>query len=231
MKNTKNTKNMKNAKGAENTKNSAIKKIFVTVLSLAMVLALTACGGGSGSGDSEEGGGKLAAIQEKGKIVVCTDAAWAPFEYIGADGEPTGVDIEIANKIAEELGVELEISNIAFDSISTYLENDEADLALACITITDERKQAMDISTPYMENKQVMVVKKENAEKFTQSAKDAKVVAEKGSAGEEVVKGDEFFKESKYTAADSQAKALMEVKAGTSDIAIIDFVMSKGTIR
>jgi polar amino acid transport system substrate-binding protein len=121
-----------------------------------MVLALTACGGGSS--DSEEGGGKLAEIQEKGKIVVCTDAAWAPFEYIGADGEVTGVDVEIAKKIAEELGVELEISNIAFDSISTYLSNDEADLALACITITDERKEQMDFSDPYTTVLQYMVV-------------------------------------------------------------------------
>lgn len=141
-------------------KNTTLKKLLVIGLSLIMVLALTACGGGgSDSGEGEEGGGgKLAAIQEKGKIVVCTDAAWAPFEYIGADGEVTGVDVEIAKKIAEELGVELEISNIAFDSISTYLSNDEADLALACITITDERKEQMDFTDPYTTVLQYMVV-------------------------------------------------------------------------
>ncbi len=137
-------------------KNSMLKKISAAMLALIMVLALVSCGGGSG--DSEEGGGKLAAIQEKGKIVVCTDAAWAPFEYIGANGEVTGVDIEIAKAIADALGVELEISNIAFDSISTYLANDEADLALACITITDERKEQMDFSDPYTTVLQYMIV-------------------------------------------------------------------------
>ena len=135
-----------------------LKKISAAMLALIMVLALVSCGGGSGSGDAEEGGGKLAAIQEKGKIVVCTDAAWAPFEYIGANGEVTGVDIEIAKAIADALGVELEISNIAFDSISTYLANDEADLALACITITDERKEQMDFSDPYTTVLQYMIV-------------------------------------------------------------------------
>ncbi|MBQ6388858.1 MAG: transporter substrate-binding domain-containing protein [Mogibacterium sp.] len=139
-------------------KNSMLKKISAAMLALIMVLALVSCGGGSGSGDAEEGGGKLAAIQEKGKIVVCTDAAWAPFEYIGANGEVTGVDIEIAKAIADALGVELEISNIAFDSISTYLANDEADLALACITITDERKEQMDFSDPYTTVLQYMIV-------------------------------------------------------------------------
>ena len=97
-----------------------IKKMMMIALSAVMVLALAACGGGSGSSSDSEGG-KLAAIQEKGKIVVCTDAAWAPFEYIGEGGQPTGIDIEIAQYIADQLGVELEISNIAFDTIPTAL--------------------------------------------------------------------------------------------------------------
>lgn len=136
-----------------------LKKLFIVALSAMMVFALAACGGGGGeTAEPEEQAGKLAEIQEKGKIVVCTDAAWAPFEYIGADGEVTGVDIELAKYIADQLGVELEVSNIAFDSISTYLANNEADLALACITITDERKEQMDFSDPYTTVLQYMVV-------------------------------------------------------------------------
>lgn len=139
-------------------KNSAIKKIMIAALSMIMVLALAACGGGSSSGDGEEGGGKLAEIQEKGKIVVCTDAAWAPFEYIGEGGEPTGIDIEIAQAIADELGVELEVSNIAFDTIPATLTSGSADLGLACITITEERKEEMAFSDPYTSVQQYMVV-------------------------------------------------------------------------
>ena len=127
---------------------NSIKKMLIIALSMMMVLALAACGG-SGSGDSEEGGGKLAEIQEKGKIVVCTDAAWAPFEYIGEGGEPTGIDIEIAQAIADELGVELEVSNIAFDTIPATLTSGDADLGLACTTITEERKEEMAFSDPY----------------------------------------------------------------------------------
>ena len=133
-----------------------IKKMMMIALSAVMVLALAACGGSGSSSDSE--GGKLAAIQEKGKIVVCTDAAWAPFEYIGEGGQPTGIDIEIAQYIADQLGVELEISNIAFDTIPTALVNGDADLALACITITDERKEQMAFTDPYTSVQQYMVV-------------------------------------------------------------------------
>ena len=134
-----------------------IKKMMMIALSAVMVLALAACGG-SGSSSSDSEGGKLAAIQEKGKIVVCTDAAWAPFEYIGEGGQPTGIDIEIAQYIADQLGVELEISNIAFDTIPTALVNGDADLALACITITDERKEQMAFTDPYTSVQQYMVV-------------------------------------------------------------------------
>ena len=116
-------------------KSTNIKKALILILSVMMVIALAACGGGSsdaGAGDAEaEGGGKLAEIQEKGKIVVCTDAAWAPFEYIGEGGEPTGIDIEIAQAIADELGVELEVSNISFDTIPATLTSGSADLGLA----------------------------------------------------------------------------------------------------
>lgn len=155
-------------------KNSMLKKIMVSALSLMMVLALAACGG-SGSGDSEETS-KVAEIQEKGKIVMCTDAAWAPFEYIGADGEVAGVDVEIAKCIAEKLGVELEITNMSFDSISTYLSNGDADMSLACITITDERKEQMDFSDPYTTVQQYMVVMADDNETTTMDALAGKAV-------------------------------------------------------
>ncbi len=91
----------------------------------------------------------------------------------------------------------------------------------------------MDISTPYMENKQVLVTKKENADKFktADSLNGKTVVAEKKSAGEDVAKSDEFFKEADYVSVDSQAKALLEVKSGTADAAVIDYVMSIGTLK
>ena len=159
-------------------KKSYIKKMVALMVAAAMTLALAACGtAGSGSAASgsaaateskeEAGSGRLAKIQEKGKLVVCTDAAWAPFEYIGKDGEVTGVDIEIGKYIADKLGVELEISNVAFDSIPTYLDNDEADIALACITVTDERKETMDFSDSYTTVLQYMVVLADDEETKT----------------------------------------------------------------
>lgn len=65
---------------------------------------------------------------------------------------------------------------------------------------------------------------------YSQTVTGANVVAEAGSAGEELATGDEFFKEANFTPVDSMAKALMEVAAGTADIAIVDYVTSIGSI-
>jgi polar amino acid transport system substrate-binding protein len=98
------------------------------------------------------------------------------------------------------------------------------------MTITDERKANMEITNPYMQNKQVMVVKGSNLQKYSDKITGANIVAEQGSAGEELATGNEFFKDAKFTAVDSQAKALLDVASGTSDIAIVDYVASIGSI-
>ena len=93
-----------------------------TAFALALVMTL-----GMGATVMAEENTALDRVLESGKIVLATDAAWAPFEYM--EGENVvGADIEIAAKIAEHLGVELEIVNVAFDSLPMYLENGEADV-------------------------------------------------------------------------------------------------------
>ncbi len=88
-------------------------------------------------------------IQQAGTLNYYTDAVWAPFEYIGEGGNPVGVDVDIATKIAEKIGVELNIVNASFDGFTLALQNGQADLAIAAITITDECKEAVDFSDPY----------------------------------------------------------------------------------
>lgn len=102
----------------------------------------------------------LERIKERGTLIVATDAAWPPFEYMEGE-EVVGADMEVAADIAEELGVDLKIINTAFDSLSMYLENGEADLAIAAITITEDRLETMEFSEPYCDTYQYIVVKEE----------------------------------------------------------------------
>ena len=212
-----------------------IKKMMMIALSAVMVLALAACGGGSGSSSDSEGG-KLAAIQEKGKIVVCTDAAWAPFEYIGEGGQPTGIDIEIAQYIADQLGVELEVSNIAFDTIPTALVNGDADLALACITITDERKEQMAFTDPYTSVQQYMVVTADSDIDAMDDLAGKMIGTHLGTTGDFLV-SDEVDSGvlAGSGAQNNQYKALPdaaeELKSGTLSAIVCDSVLAENLVK
>ena len=219
-------------------KTNAIKKMLIVMLSAIMVIALAACGGGSGSGDSgsdSEGGGKLAEIQEEGKIVMCTDAAWAPFEYIGADGEVTGVDYEIGKYIAEQLGVELEVTNMSFASISTYLANDEADIALACITITPERQEQMDFSDPYTTVLQYMAVMADDTATTMDDLAGAGIGTHLGTTGDFLVTDEITDGVLAGTGAENkQYKALpdaaLAMKAGELKAIVCDSVLAENIV-
>lgn len=219
-----------------------MKKIIALLLAVLMTAVVFAgCGGNAGSSSNADSSSSeqkadpnsdWGYIQNKGSMTIGI-TYFEPMNYKDENGKLTGFETEFAEALCAELGVTPEFQEIEWDSKEVELKAKTIDCIWNGLTITDERKANMDISNPYMENKQVMVVKAENAEKFAapEGVKDAKVIAEAGSAGEEVAQTDEFFKETKYTAADSQAKALMEVKSGTSDIAVIDYVMSIGTLR
>ena len=215
-------------------KKSITKKVLALLMAISMVLAFTACGGGGGSSDAE--GGKLAEIQEKGKLVICTDAAWAPFEYIGEGGQPTGIDIEIAQYIADQLGVELEVSNIAFDTIPTVLANGDADLALACITITDERKEQMAFTEPYTTVQQYMVVTADSDLATMDDLAGKMVGTHLGTTGDFLVSDEINEGVLKGTnAQNNQYKALPdaaeELKSGTLSAIVCDSVLAENLVK
>lgn len=204
------------------------KIISILMAGLMTATALVGCGGSTSSPAESD----WDYIANKGEMVIGI-TYFEPMNYEGDDGTLKGFETEFATKVCEKLGVEPKFQKIDWDSKEVELNAKTIDCIWNGMTITDERKANMDISVPYMENKQVMVVKAENASKFTSAdaLKDKTIVAEKKSAGEEVASTDEFFTNGTYVAVDSQAKALMEVKSGVADVAIIDYVMSIGTLR
>mgnify|MGYP001424476568 CR=1 FL=1 len=169
-------------------------------------------------------------ISNKGELVIGV-TYFEPMNYLDADGKLTGFETEFAEAVCEKMGVTPKFQKIDWDSKEVELNSKTIDCIWNGLTIDDDRKTTMDISTPYMENKQVMVAKSDVADKIKSAddLKDKTVVAEKKSAGETVAQTDEFFSSAKYVSVDAQAKALLEVKSGTADVAVIDYVMSIGT--
>lgn len=125
-----------------------MKKILAFVLLCLFALSWAGCGSATG---------KLEKIKDSGKIVVYTDPNFSPFEFL-ADGKPVGVDIEIAGAIAAELGAEITFREANFDSILMAIKGGKGDIAISGFTITDERKESVDFSVPYIKSVQYLIL-------------------------------------------------------------------------
>lgn len=177
----------------------------------------------------------LAYIQDKGTLVIGI-TYFEPMDYIDeATGEVTGFEVEFGKAVCEKLGVTPEFQEINWEAKETELSAKNIDCIWNGLTITEERQASMSISKPYMNNKQVLICKAENAEAYAQPGALAgkTVVAEKESAGEEAILDEtyaDYFGEANYVAVDAMKNAMMEVKAGTADAAVIDYVTGIGSL-
>ena len=101
--------------------------------------------------------------------MVATSPDYAPFEFqalVDGKNQVVGADIDMAQAIADELGVKLEVSSMSFDNVLTSLQTGKADLAIAGISATEERKEVFDFSIPYYENKISFLIRKTDLEKI-----------------------------------------------------------------
>ena len=179
--------------------------------------------------DACEGSGDWAYIKEKGTLVVgITD--YKPMDYKNDKGEWVGFDADYARAVCKELGVDVEFKEIEWENKLIALEAKDIDCIWNGMTITDAIENAADCTAPYMYNTQVAVVKKENAEKYKSLADLAgvKVSAESGSAGEKVLEANPDIMRKSVPA---QTDAILEVRAGASEAAIVDLTLAKALIN
>lgn len=167
----------------------------------------------------------LAYILSKGELVIGY-TEYAPMNYTDEDGNLVGFDTEYAESLCERLGVKPKFVLINWDTKEYELASKNIDCIWNGLTVTQERRQNMAFTNSYIVNEQVAVIRAEDAEKYKdlESLKSAKIVAETGSAGEMAVSTD--LPGADFTPVASQANALLEVKARTADVAIIDSTMA-----
>lgn len=165
-----------------------MKKSWLVALSVAMVLSVGLAGCGSKSSDNS-----VKKIQDKGTLVVGTSADYAPFEFpIVKNGKKqiTGYDILIAQKIADELGVKLKVQNTEFTSLISDLKGNKVDLVMAGMVSTNARKKQVAFSKSYYTVRNVLLVKKQDANKFNTIAdtKGAQIGAQQTTTQESIAK-------------------------------------------
>lgn len=191
-----------------------------------MAFCFTACGK---KGSADKSAADSDYVKEKGKLIVgITDFKPMDYEETKGSGEWIGFDADMAKAFAEDLGVDVEFVVIEWDNKIMELKNKSIDCVWNGMTISDEVKNGMSVSNAYCKNTQVVVVKKDVADKYqtVESVKDLKFAAEAGSAGETALKDLGYS----VTSVSAQADALMEVNAGTSDAAVIDLLMAGAMI-
>lgn len=127
-----------------------MKKIIALMLVLALAgTMLCACG------DNKKDNGKE-------KLVMATNAEFPPYEYHEGN-DIVGIDVEVAQALAEKLDMELEIKDMNFDSIITAVDTGKADVGLAGMTVTPEREKNVDFSDSYATGVQVVIVREDSA--------------------------------------------------------------------
>ncbi len=155
-----------------------MKKLAAFLLAAAMTLALAACQNDSSnksssakssdsavesSNSSAEGEQtSIDKIKADGYVTLATNAEFEPFEYKDGEGYK-GIDIDIANKIAEKLGVELQIHDVAFSTVMPELSSGKANFVAAGLTATEDRQKNADFSETYFEAKQSIIVLNDSA--------------------------------------------------------------------
>jgi len=121
--------------------------------------------------------------ENKETLVVYTNAEFAPFEYV-CNSEIVGIDIDICQRIADELDRELVVVNTSFDSIIGAIASGKGDIGASGFTITDERKEMVSFSIPYYDTTQYIVVPKGSDIKSVQDLKGKRIVVQYGSSGD-----------------------------------------------
>ncbi len=200
-----------------------MKKIFAAILSLAMLVTASSCGASTKT-DWEY-------IEEKGDLVVGI-TYYEPMNYLDENGELTGFETEFTKAVCEKIGVEPKFQVINWEQKIVELQSKTIDVIWNGMTVKEEFKEQINFSTPYIRNKQVAIIKKDNAEKYADLASmtGVTIAAENGSAGQTAIETDATLSTNEFISCAAQKDVLLEIKAGTTEIGVIDYVMALASV-
>lgn len=211
-------KNKKHIKKEVNKMKKFLLTLLVVALGVSAVLGLVAC---------NETESDLQAVKDADKLVVGV-TVYPPMDYIDEEsGEWTGFDAELAQMFADSLGVNCQIVIINWSEKVAELNSKQIDLVWNGMTASDELGQEIDFSVSYAKNAQVAVVKSDSTITKDQVVSST-IAVENGSAGMTVAQDD--LNAANITPVTAQVDALNEVKAGTSQVAIVDITMAQNIV-
>lgn len=235
-----------------------MKKFLAAMMSAVLALSLAACGGAASSTPasapasepasapasqaasqpasapaadySAYTGATIEAIKAKGKLVLGTEAQYAPFEFLDANAEFAGCDIWLAQQIADALGVQLEVMDMAFDGIIPAVKSNQVDIGIAAFTVDEERAKEIDFSEVYQKDQQLLVVKKGNEEVYTsKEALAGKTLgSQRGTVQSKLIQS--ALPDCKLFELDKWPALALEVANGNIDGLVVDGAVGEGLV-
>ena len=197
----------------------------------AAALAMTACGGSASSAASSvassaasstaasSGAAALSTVLA-GKLTMATNATFPPYEMTTDSGEIEGIDVDTAKAIAEKLGLELQMDDMEFDAALLSVQQGKADIVMAGVTVTDERKAVMDFSDSYATGIQSIIVPNSSDIASPDDLAGKKIGTQRGTTGYIYCSDD--FGEDSVVAYDSGLTAVQALNNGQVDAVVID---------
>ncbi len=175
-----------------------MKKTLALLLALVFCLSmLTACGNDNANTNTDSNTNDTtntdntdtntdAALPtvEEGKLIMSTNAQFPPYEMVADDGSFEGIDIEVANAIAEKLGLELVVDDMDFDAALLAAQNGKSDIVMAGVTVNEERQAVMDFSDSYANGVQSIIVPEDSSIATVDDLANAeKIGTQRGTTG------------------------------------------------
>ena len=237
-----------------------MKKYFALLLAGVMALSLAACGGSSSAPAApaetqkeeaaaeapaeeapaaeapaaEEAAAEIKTV-EAGKLHMATNAAFPPYEMISDNGGFEGIDVEIASLIAQKLGLELVVDDMEFGSVITSVQGGKSDIAMAGLTVTEERKQNVDFTESYATGVQVIIVPEgSDIQTVDDLANNKMIGVQDGTTGYIYCSSpveDGGYGEDHVTSYPNGAMAIEALKGGKVDAVVIDNEPAKAFVQ
>ena len=219
-----------------------MKKLTALLLGTAMVLSLAACGGSASTSESTasssdaasseaasteasaETAGELTTVTP-GKLTMSTNAAFPPYEMTADDGSFEGIDVEVAEAIAEKLGLELQIDDMDFDAALLAAQTGKSDMVMAGVTVTEDRQVVMDFSNTYATGIQVVIVPEDSDIASIEDMTGKMIGVQRGTTGDLYCSAsveDGGFGEENVTPYDNGLTAVQALQNGQVDCVVID---------
>ena len=221
------------------------RRSFLAAAGLSVAaLALTACGGSSSTASSaaassvassaaasSEAASAAADLTtvEAGKLTMATNATFPPYEMTTDNGTIEGIDVETAQAIADKLGLELQVDDMDFDAALLSVQQGKADIAMAGITVTDERKAVMAFSDSYATGIQSIIVPEGSDIATADDLAGKKIGTQRGTTGYLYCSDD--FGEAAVVAYDSGLTAVQALNNGQVDAVVIDNEPAKAYVE